>query len=147
MVEAIKDFIFVQLKPKKLEESYRSESFIRNKKLTIIVMVITLILIIMFIGLDISLFRENKIHPLWIPSRVIASIASLISFWLVHHQTRAKRIDNITFVWGLINLGHLLIINSTRLNDYVPVIVWDILTLFGIYFLIPLPFHFKILLN
>jgi len=144
MIEAIKDFIFVQLKPNELEESFRTESFKRDKTQTITVMAITLILILMFIGLDISLWQENKIHPLWIPSRIIASLASLIGIWLVHHQSGAQRMDRITLWVVLIDICHLLIINLTRVNDYVPVIVWDILTIMGIYFFVPFPFHYKI---
>jgi len=144
MIEAIKDFIFVQLKPNELEESFRLESFKRDKTQTIIVLAITLILILMFIGLDISLWQENKIHPLWIPSRTVASIALLIGIWLVHHQSRVKRLDRITLGVVLIHICHMLIINLTRVNDYVPVIVWDILTITGIYFFVPFPLNDKI---
>ena len=145
MVEAIKNFIFVQLKPKELEKSFRIESFKRDKTLTIIVMIITLILIIMFVGLDISLLPENIIHPLWIPSRIVASIASIIGVWIVRRQSRPRLLNQIAFVWGLIIICHLLIVNMTRPNDYISVITWDIFTLFGIYFLIPYPFHYKII--
>ena len=144
MAEIIKELFNVTLKPKELEKSFRDESITSDKSQTKIIMTFTLILIILFIGLDTSLLQENKIHPIWIPSRVVASIASLIAIQLVHKQSNAQKIDHITLVWELIFICHLLIINSTRINDYVPVIVWDILTIFGIYYLIPLPYHYKI---
>jgi len=145
MIEVTKDFLNVSLKPRELENNFRDESLSRDKKLTEIIMAITLILIILFIGLDFSLLQENKVHPIWTPTRFVAAIASIIGFWLVHRQTNAQRIDRITFVWGLINICHLLIINSTRINNHAPVYVWDIITIIGIYFLVPFPYRYKII--
>jgi len=146
MYEAIKDLILIQLESSDLEDRFRIEAFARDKSLTIIVMGITLILLILFIGLDMFLWGENEVHSLWVPSRVVASIATVVGIWLVQKQSDAKNIDRINLIWGIVDICHLLIINSTRLTDYYPIILWDILTIFGIFFLIPLPFHLKLFL-
>ena len=143
--ESIRDILIVDLKPKDLEERFRISSFPRDKTQTIIVMICTLIIVIGFLGLEISSFQYKEIHPSSIPSRIVASITTLIAIGLVHRQSNPKRIDRITFVWGLVILLHMFVINLTRPWDYIPVIVWDIFTISGTYFLLPLPSQYKIL--
>jgi len=145
MVEAIKDIIFVRLKPIELEDSFRIESLPRDKTQITIVMIIVLITVVGFLGLDASLLQDDIVHPFWIPIRMIAAIASLIAVGIIHRQSSAKLVDRVTFVWALIIIFHMLVINMTRLHDYVPVIIWDILTISGIYFVIPFPFQYKVL--
>jgi len=144
--EVIKDLLSLNLKPNEQEEQFRIESIPGDKTQITVVMILTLGTILLFLGLDISYFHYNEVHLYWIPSRIVASISSLIAIVLVHHQSIPKRIDRITFVWGLVILLHMLVINLTRPRDYIPVIVWDILTISGIYFLLPIPSQYKILL-
>ena len=143
--EIIQDLFSITLRPKDLEERYRIGSLPDDKTQTTIVMILTLSIVLGFLGLDISYFQYNEVHLYWIPSRIVASTASLIAIWLVRRQSSPKRIDRATFVWGLVILLHMFVINLTRPRDYFPVIVWDILTISGIYFLLPLPAQFKIL--
>lgn len=145
MIEAIKDFIFVELKQRELEERFRIESLSRDKNQTTAGMIIVLVTIVGFLGLDASLSQNDIIYPFWIPNRIIAAIVSLISIGVIHRQRSAKFVDLVTFVWVLIIIFHMLVINMTRLHDYVPVIIWDILTISGIYFVAPFPFQYKIL--
>jgi len=144
--ETIRDILVVDLKPKNLEERFRIESLPDDKTQIIIVMILTLSIVLGFLRLDISYFQYNEVHLYWVPSRILASISSLIAIGLVHHQSSPKCIDRITLVWGLLILLHMFVINLTRLWDYIPLIVWDILTISGIYFLLPLPSQYKILL-
>ncbi len=144
--EIIQDLFSITLKPKDLEERYRIGSLPDDKTQVTIVMILTLSIVLGFLGLDISYYKYNEVHLYWIPSRIVASIASLIAIWLVRRQSSPKRIDRVTFVWGLVILLHMFLINLTRTRDYFPVIVWDILTISGIYFLLPLPAQFKILM-
>jgi len=143
--ETIRDILIVDLKPKEFEERFRIESLPEDKTQITIVMVITLITVLGFLGLDISYFQHNEVHFYWIPSRIVAIISSLIAIGLVQHQSNPKHIDQIAFVWGLVILLHMLVINLIGPRDYIPIIVWDILTISGIYFLLPLPFQYKIL--
>ena len=147
VLRAIKNFFVVSLKPNEMEERFRIETLSHDKTQLTIVMILSLITVFGFLGLDISFFQHIEVHPYWIPSRLVASIASLIAIGLVHRQSSPKRIDRITFVWGLVIILHMFVINLTRPRDYIPVIVWDILTIGGIYFLLPLPSHYKILLG
>ena len=147
VLRAIKNFFVVSLKPNEMEERFRIETLSHDKTQLTIVMILSLITVFGFLGLDISFFQHIEVHPYWIPSRLVASIASLIAIGLVHRQSSPKRIDRITFVWGLVIILHMFVINLTRPRDYIPVIVWDILTIGGIYFLLPLPSRYKILLG
>ncbi len=143
MFESIADFIFVRLKPDELEERFRIEMLARDKTQTIIVMTLTLITIIGFTAIDIRLLQNNNPLNLSIVSRCLASIASLITIWTVHRLSSARSLDRTTFTWGLIIICHMLTINVVRPTDYIPVIVWDVLTICGIYFILPMPFHLK----
>jgi ABC-type transport system involved in cytochrome bd biosynthesis fused ATPase/permease subunit len=40
----------------------------------------------------------------------------------------------------------MLIVNALRPTDYVAVIVWDVMTIYGIYLVLPAPLHFQMLL-
>jgi len=146
MFEVIKNLFSVELKPKELEERFRLESFPRDKTQITIVMIFTLIIILGFLGLEISLLKYREVYPSWIPSRIVASIASVVAIGIVHRQSSPKLIDRVTFAWGLVILLHMVVINLIRPQDYIPVTVWDIFTICGIYFLLPLPFPYKILL-
>ena len=140
MLEAIKDFFIVELKPKELEERFRIEALPHDKTQITIVMILTLSIVLGFLGLE-----YNEAHLYWILSRIVASIATLIAIGLVQRQSSPKRIDRITIAWGLVVLLHMFLINLTRPRAYIPVIVWDILTISGIYFLFPIPSQYKIL--
>ena len=145
MLEAIKELFIVELKPNELEESFRIESLSRDKTQTTIVMILTLIIIVGFLRLDISLFQYKEVYPPWIPSRIVASSVSLIAIGIIRRQSSPKHVDRVTFVWGLVIILHMFVINLTRPHDYIPVIVWDILVLNGIYFVVPFPSRYKIL--
>jgi len=144
--EIIKDLFSINLKPKDLEEHFQIESLSDDKTQITIVMILTLIIILGFLGLELTFYQYKEVHPYWIPSRILASISSLIAIGSVHRQSNPKRINRITFVWGLVILFHMSVINLTRPRDYIPVIVWDILTIGGIYFLLPLATQYKIVI-
>jgi len=144
--EALRNLFSVALQPKDLEERFRLKSLPRDKVQITIVMICTLITIIGFLGLDISLAQNKEAHPLWIPSRIVASIASLIAIGLVRRQSSARGINRVTFVWGLVVVLHMVTINLASPQDYAPVIVWDILVISGIYFLVPIPPLYRIVL-
>jgi len=143
--ETIRDIFIVDLKPKNLEECFRIDSFPRDKTQITIVMIFTLIIILGFLGLDISILQYREVYPCWILSRIVASVVSLIAIRIVRYQTSPKIVDRVTLVWGLVIILHMFIIDLTRPQDYIPVIVWDILVLNGIYFVIPFPSQYKIL--
>jgi len=145
MVETIKNLFSVELKPKESEERFRIDSFPRDKTQITNVMIFTLIIILGFLGLDISLLKYREVYPPWVYSRIVASVVSLIAIGIVRLQTGPKLVDRVTFVWGLVIILHMFIINLTRPQDYIPVIVWDILVLNGIYFVVPFPSRYKIL--
>ena len=146
ILKALTEYIYVRLKPKELENSFRADSFTHDKTLMKILLILVLILAIAFVERDISSFQEFNILAFFIPSQIAAIIATLIALWFLKFQLSPQKVDWIMFVWGLIILSHMLGINQTNLTDYLPVILWDIVALFWIYFLIPLPFHFKIAL-
>ena len=143
MFEAIKNLFSVELKPKDLEERFRIDCFPRDKTQITIVMIFTLIIILGFLGLDISYFQFKEARFYWILNRIVASVVSLIAIGIVRLQTGPKLVDRVTLVWGLVIILHMSIINLTRPQDYIPVIVWDILVLNGIYFVIPFPSRYK----
>ena len=142
---AIKNLFSVELKPKELEERFRIDCFPRDKTQITIVMIFTLIIILGFLGLDISILQYSEVYSSWILSRIVASVVSLIAIGIVRLQTCPKLVDRVTFIWGLVIILHMFIINLTRPQDYIPVIVWDILVLNGIYFVIPFLSRYKIL--
>lgn len=144
--KAIRDLLSVGLKPKDLEERFRIESLPRDKTQITIVMICTLISVLGSLGLEISLLPYKEFDPHWIPSRILASIASLVAIGLVRRKSSAKGMDQVTFVWGVVVVLHMFIINLTRPQDYVPVIVWDILVINGIYFLVPIPSQYRIVI-
>lgn len=135
----------MRLKPSELEERFRIESLARDKTQITIVMIFTLIIVVGFLGLDVSLLQNNIVYPFLIASRIITVIASLIAIVIIHRRSSVKLVDRVTFVWALVIIFHLLFINLTRPEAYIPVIVWDILTISEIYFLLPFPFQYKIL--
>ncbi len=145
VLRAIKDLFVVSLKPNKLEERFRIETLSHDKTQITIVMIVTLSIVLGFLVLDITLLQYKEVNPSWIPSRIFASVVSLIAIGIVRHQTSPKLVDRITFMWELVILLHMLIINLTRPQDYISVIVWDILVINGIYYIVPLPSQYKIL--
>jgi diguanylate cyclase (GGDEF)-like protein len=136
----------VELKPKELEERFRIKTLPNDTNQIVIVISISLLIVLGFLGLEIFLLPYKEVHPFWVPSRIVASIASLIAIGLIHRQSNPKRVDRVTFAWGLVIILHMFVINLTRPRDYMPVIVWDILTISGIYFLLILPSQYKIFL-
>jgi hypothetical protein len=139
------DFFFVRLKPDELEEDFRLQTIARDKTQIIIVMAITLMLIVGFIALDRRFIHDDSALRISIMSRCVASVASLVAIWMIHRGSDPRSVDRITVVWMLIDIGHLLIVNAVRPTDYVPVVVWDLLTIFGIYFFVPIPVHFQMM--
>jgi len=96
--EIIKDLFSINLKPKDLEEHFQIESLSDDKTQITIVMILTLIIILGFLGLELTFYQYKEVHPYWIPSRILASISSLIAIGSVHRQSNPKRINRITFV-------------------------------------------------
>ncbi|MBI9050866.1 MAG: GGDEF domain-containing protein [Anaerolineaceae bacterium] len=140
------DFFFVRLKPNELENNFRAESLARDKIFTKIIILLATILAIVFLQLEVSLNHENGMHSINFQVRIAAILVSLIAFWLVHKQSLPQKIDRITFVWGIFFISHLIYFNVTRIDDYVPIIIWDIMTLFWVYFLLPIPIHYRMYL-
>ena len=145
VLRAIKNLFVVSLKPNELEERFRIETLSHDKTQITIVMIVTLSIVLGFLVLDITLFQYKEVNPSWIPSRIFASVVSLIAIGIIRHQTSPKLVDHVTFVWGLVIIFHMFIFNLTRPHDYIPVIVWDILVLNGIYFVVPFSTLYKIL--
>lgn len=144
MIEAIKNFLFVQLEPYELEKRFRSGRLSQDRTQIIIVMILTMVIIAGFLGLEISSLQTDADYFLSIPSRIVALTVSFVALWIIHRQPSVRMIDRVTFVWGLVIVIHMLYIHLTRPYDYVPLIVWDILVISGIYFVIPLPLQHQI---
>jgi len=144
--KSYKDLFAVDLKPKELEERFRIEMLPGDTTQIVIVMSITLMTVLGFLSLDIFLFQHTKATLIWILSRSAASIATLVAINLVKRQTSAKFVSRVTFVWGLVIVLHMFAINITRLQEYIPLIVWDILTICGIYFFVPIPLQYRTIL-
>ena len=145
VLRAIKNFFVVSLKPNEMEERFRIETLSHDKTQITIVMIVTLCIVLGFLVLDISIWQSKDVHPSWIPGRIVALTVSFIAIGIIHQKSNVKLVDRVTFMWELVILLHMLIINLTRPRDYVSVIVWDILVINGIYYIVPLPFQYKIL--
>jgi diguanylate cyclase (GGDEF)-like protein len=140
----VMDSFFVRLKPEELEERFRGETLARDKTQIVVVLVVTLGLLVGFIALDLQLYNNYDLR-ITIVSRSITAVASLAAIWMIKRKSDTRSIDRITFMWMLVNICHLLIVNAVRPTDYIPVVVWDLLTIYGIYFFVTIPFHFLLL--
>ena len=140
---AIKDLFTVDLKPKGLEERFRIEMLPNDTNQILIVMSITLVIVLGFLVLDIFLLQHTEIYLFSILSRSAASTASVIAIGLVKRQSNAKFVYQVTFVWGLVIVFHMFIINITRVQDYIPLIVWDIFSICAVYFFVPIPLRYR----
>jgi diguanylate cyclase (GGDEF)-like protein len=137
------DIFFVRLTPDDLEERFRKETLSRDKTQITIVLVITLFLILGFIAMDLNWIQNDNALRITIVSRCVAAVISLGAIWVVQRFSVVKSVDRIVFCWMGINIFHLLIVNAIRPTGYLPVVVWDLLTIFGIYFFVPIPFHYQ----
>jgi diguanylate cyclase (GGDEF)-like protein len=137
------DIFFVRLTPDDLEERFRKETLSRDKTQITIVLVITLFLILGFIAMDLNWIQNDNALRITIVSRCVAAVISLGAIWVVQRFSVVKSVDRIVFCWMVINIFHLLIVNAVRPTGYLPVVVWDLLTIFGIYFFVPIPFHYQ----
>jgi diguanylate cyclase (GGDEF)-like protein len=137
------DIFFVRLTPDDLEERFRKETLSRDKTQITIVLVITLFLILGFIAMDLNWIQNDNALRITIVSRCVAAVISLGAIWVVQRFSVVKSVDRIVFCWMGINIFHLLIVNAVRPTGYLPVVVWDLLTIFGIYFFVPIPFHYQ----
>jgi diguanylate cyclase (GGDEF)-like protein len=139
------DFLFVRLTPDDLEERFRHEHLSRDKTQITIVMAITLFLLLGFIAMDLHWIQQDNALTITIVSRCVTSVASLVAIWLVNRTSSIKSFDRIIFGWILIDILHLLIVNAVRPTDYLSVVAWDLLSIFGIYFFAPFPYHYQLM--
>jgi diguanylate cyclase (GGDEF)-like protein len=139
------DFLFVRLTPDDLEKRFRHEHLSRDKTQITIVMAITLFLLLGFIAMDLHWIQQDNALTIAIVSRCVTSVASLVAIWLVYRTFSIKAFDRIIFWWIVIDVLHLLTVNAVRPTGYLPVVIWDILSIFGIYFLVPIPFHYQLM--
>ena len=79
MIEAIKNFLFVQLEPYELEKRFRSGRLSQDRTQIIIVMILTLVIIAGFLGLEISSLQTNADYFLSIPIRIVALTVSFVA--------------------------------------------------------------------
>jgi hypothetical protein len=138
--------VSIRLEPDELEERFRLEMLARDKTQTIVVIGLVLVIIIGFIALDLRLLQRDIALHISIASRCAVVIVSLLAMWVIHRLSSAKLFDRIVLAWAIVLMCHMLTVNALRPTDYVAVIVWDIMTIYGAYLVLPTPFHLQMLL-
>ena len=138
-------FLSIRLRPEELEERFRLETLARDKVQVRVVIALTALVIVGFVILDLRFLPSGLSLYVSIASRFTTVMMSLLAIWMVYRQSRVRSFDQIVFVWALIDISHLIAVNVLRPIDYVAVVVWDVLTVFGAYTLLPIPLRFQIL--
>jgi signal transduction histidine kinase len=117
----------------------------RDKTQAIMVSVLGLVIITGFIALDLRLLPSGIALHVSTASRCVAVIALLSVIWMIHHLSSTRLFDRIVFVGMMVDIGHLLIVNALKPTDHVAVIVWDLVTIYAIYLIVPVPLRFQVL--
>ena len=138
-------FVSTRLNPAKLEERFRMEALARDKTQTIGVFVLTSIIVTGFIALDLRLQPSSIALHISIASRCVNVIVFLSAIWMIYHLSSTRLFDRIVLVSVMVHIGHMLVVNALRPVDYVPVTVWDVVTVYGIYLLVPVPLRVQVL--
>jgi hypothetical protein len=136
--------IFPRLEPAELEERFRLEMLVRDKIQVIVAIVLVLVAASAFIVLELWLLPSSSALYISVISRCVTVIVSIATIWIVRRLFSIRLFDRIVFVWMTIVVCHLLIINALRPADYVAAVVWDIVTICGVYILAPVPLCFQI---
>lgn len=136
-------FFSIKLSPDDLEERFRLENLSRDKSQITIVILITLALVLGFIAMDFRWMQKGSALTITIICRCVTAAVSLGAIWGIQRVSDSRSFDRLVFIWMFVDLCHLAIVNAVRPTEYFPVVVWDILALFGIFFLAPIRFFYQ----
>lgn len=137
-------FISPRLDPE-LEERFRMETLAQDKVQVMVIFVLSLVIHIGFIALDLRFQRHGSALWISIATRCVATVVCLWALWMTQRLSGFRLFDRIVFVWMMSVVCHLLIVNLLRPTDYVVVIVWDLIVIYGGYTLVPVPLHLQML--
>ena len=140
-------FLSIRLRPKELEERFRLETLARDKIQMTVIIAVTSFLIAGFVALDLYFLPSGLSLYVSIAARCAATVMSLLAIWMVRRQSQPRSFDRIVFVWALIDIAHLLVVNALRPADYVGVVVWDLVSIFTLFLLVPIPLRLQVLLT
>jgi hypothetical protein len=136
----------IRLEPEDLEERFRLDALERDRTQAVVVLALVVVIITGFIALDLRLLQSSVALQIATASRCVAAIVALVAIWMIRRLSSARSFDRIVLVFAMVHICHMLIVNALRPTDYVAVIVWDVITIFGIYLVLPAPLHVQILL-
>jgi len=144
MLRKLSSQVLIDLR--EMEGDYRAFNLSADKTQSIAYMVIAGIAIVGTLGLDTLIFKDQPVL-FWqmVIYRVSFLVFTAFSIFAMLKTNRVRTFDRLALSWIIVMMVFLLTMNLARPSNYLTT-VFDIITLFAVYVLSPLPFRQNFLL-
>ena len=134
-----------QLTPKELELRFRTELLAQDKIQIRIVIIFTLCAAIGFALVDLFYIQNSIPLMISITSRCVILAISISVIWTLSRQSKVEYFDRIVFIWAVVYVSHILVVNAVRPGDYVTIAAFDVLLVFSIFAVVPIPLQLQLI--
>lgn len=141
----MKSLLAYKLKPDELEQRFRDELFIKDRKHTAFILIIAIAIIAGYSLIELYLAKSYTLpFCISLVSRAVV-IISVLSGVILMYRTKRKYFDLIIFVLSLIMLSHFMAANFYRQYNPVAVVTWGTMVVLAIYAMVPSQLIYQII--